>query len=275
MNWSAAVVAEVPPSVVTVISTVPVPAGAVAVIWLAEMTAKLAALVAPNLTAVAPEKPAPVIVTDVPPAPGPAVGEIDVTVGGATYVYWSATVVADVPPTVVTVTSTVPAAPAGAVAVIEVSELTVKPSAFAAPNFTAVAPKKPVPVIATDVPPAVGPAVGDIDVTVGAATYVYWSAAVLVDVPPAVVTLISTVPVPAGAIAVIEVSELKLKPVASVAPNFTEVTPVKPLPAIVTDVPPAVGPAVGEIDVTVGAAAFAAASEPSNTMATREIRRAV
>jgi len=82
-------------------------------------------------------------------------------------VYWSAPEVADVPPPVVTVTSTVPAAPAGAVAVIEVSELTVKPSAFAAPNFTAVAPEKPVPVIVTGVPPAVGPAVGEIDVTVG------------------------------------------------------------------------------------------------------------
>jgi hypothetical protein len=36
--WSAAEVALVPPGVVTVISTVPVPAGETAVIWVAELT---------------------------------------------------------------------------------------------------------------------------------------------------------------------------------------------------------------------------------------------
>jgi hypothetical protein len=74
--------------------------------------------------------------------------------------------VADVPPAVVTVTSTVPV-PAGDVAVIEVAELTVKLVAFVAPNFTAVAPVRLVPVMATEVPPAFGPEVGEIDVTVG------------------------------------------------------------------------------------------------------------
>ena len=38
MNWSAALVALVPLGVVTVTSTVPVPAGAVAVIWVALLT---------------------------------------------------------------------------------------------------------------------------------------------------------------------------------------------------------------------------------------------
>ena len=58
-----------PPGVVTVMSTVPAePAGAVAVIWVALLTVKLVALVAPNLTAVAPVKLVPVIVTVVPPA---------------------------------------------------------------------------------------------------------------------------------------------------------------------------------------------------------------
>ena len=64
----------------------------------------------------------------------------------------------------------------------------------------------------------------------------------------------STVPVPAGEVAVIDVAELTVKLVALVAPNFTAVAPVKLVPAMVTDVPPAVGPDVGEIDVTVGAA---------------------
>ena len=93
--------------------------------------------------------------------------------------------------------------PAGEVAVIDVAELNVKPVAAVAPKVTAVTPVKFVPVIVTDVPPTCGPAVGEIDVTVGAGIYVNWSAAVVPDVPPAVVTLMSTVPVPAGDVAVI------------------------------------------------------------------------
>ena len=74
-----------------------------------------------------------------------------------------------VPPGVVTVTSTVPALPAGAVAVMLVALLIVKLVAAVEPNLTAVAPVRLVPVIVTDVPPPVGPAVGLICVTVGAA----------------------------------------------------------------------------------------------------------
>ena len=62
----------------------PAPAGEVAVIWVAELTVKVVAAVAPKTTAVAPVKLVPVMVTDVPPARGPAVGAIDVTVGAAT-----------------------------------------------------------------------------------------------------------------------------------------------------------------------------------------------
>ena len=80
-----------------------------------------------------------------------------------------------------------------------------------------------------------------------------WSAAEIALLPPDVVTVMSTVPVPAGDVAVIEVAELKVKPVAGVAPNVTAVTPVKLVPVIVTVVPPVTGPAVGEIEVTVGA----------------------
>ena len=70
--------------------------------------------------------------------------------------------------------------------------------------------------------------------------------------PNPVVTLTSTVPVPAGEVAVIDVAELTVKPVAGVAPKLTAVAPVKPVPVMVTEVPPAVGPVVGEIEVTVG-----------------------
>ncbi len=60
--------------VVTLTLTVPVPAAVTAVIWVAELTVKLAAGVAPNLTAVAPVKLVPVMTTLVPPASGPDAG---------------------------------------------------------------------------------------------------------------------------------------------------------------------------------------------------------
>jgi hypothetical protein len=66
---------------------------------------------------------------------------------------------------------TAPAADAvGAVVVIDVVLLTVKPVAATAPKLTAVAPVKPVPVSVTVVPPPAEPPVGESPVTVGAAT---------------------------------------------------------------------------------------------------------
>ena len=67
-------------------------------------------VVPPKVTAVAPVKPVPVIVTEVPPVSGPDAGATLVTVGAAIYVNRSAGIVADVPPGVVTTTSTAPAA---------------------------------------------------------------------------------------------------------------------------------------------------------------------
>ena len=81
MNWSAALVALVPPGVVTVTSTVPVPAGAVAVMPVALLTVKLAAAEAPKLTALAPVKPVPVTVDRGAAGVGPEVGLTPVTVG--------------------------------------------------------------------------------------------------------------------------------------------------------------------------------------------------
>ena len=63
MNWSSELVGEVPAGVVTVMSTVPVPAGLVAVIWVSVSTLIAAALIAPNPTSVAPVNPLPVMVT--------------------------------------------------------------------------------------------------------------------------------------------------------------------------------------------------------------------
>jgi hypothetical protein len=64
-------------------STVPVPAGDVAVIWVAELTVNPVAAVAPNVTAEAADRFVPVMTTVVPPVCGPAAGEIEVTVGAA------------------------------------------------------------------------------------------------------------------------------------------------------------------------------------------------
>jgi hypothetical protein len=117
----------------------------------------------------------------------------------------SADDVAEVPLGVVTVTSTVPV-PAGDFAVIDVAVLyVIDPDVL--PNFTAVAPVKPDPVIVTDVPPAIGPEDGEMPVTVGpAAVYVNLSADVFTEVPTGVVTVTSSVPVPFGDITVIWVS---------------------------------------------------------------------
>ncbi len=68
----------------------------------------------------------------------------------------------------VTVMSTVPADPAGATAVIEVAELTVTLDAAVDPNLTVSPEANPLPVIVTEVPPAVGPADGLTAATVGA-----------------------------------------------------------------------------------------------------------
>jgi hypothetical protein len=150
--------------------TVPAePAGAVAVIVVELLTVNPVAFVAPNFTAVTFVKSVPVIVTDVPAVSGPAVGLSAVTVGAATYVYWSAADVVDVPSAFVTVTSTVPAACAGAVAVIDVAEFTTTVSAEVPPNDTDEVVVKFVPVMVTEVEPLVGPTVGLIDVTVGSA----------------------------------------------------------------------------------------------------------
>ena len=61
---SAGATMLVPLAVVTRTSTVPLPAGAVAVTWVSLTTVKLEAALAPKDTLVAPVRCAPVIVTD-------------------------------------------------------------------------------------------------------------------------------------------------------------------------------------------------------------------
>lgn len=81
MNLSADDVADVPPGVVTVTSTVPaLSVGEVTVIAAAD-SAVIMPGVAPKLTAEADERLAPLMVTVVPPAVGPLIGLIPVTEG--------------------------------------------------------------------------------------------------------------------------------------------------------------------------------------------------
>jgi hypothetical protein len=97
--------------------------------------------------------------------------------------------VADVPEGPVTVMSTDPV-PGGEIAVIDVSEFTVKDVAGVEPNFTPVAPVNPAPRRFTVVPPIRGPEFGATPVML--MRYVKVSALVVSDVPASVVTVTST-----------------------------------------------------------------------------------
>ena len=82
-----------------------------------------------------------------------------------------------------------------------------------------------------------------------------WSADEVAEVPPAVVTVTLTVPADsAGEVATIDVDELTVTAVAVTVPNITVAPDTKPVPVMVTEVPPVVGPEVGLMAVTVGTA---------------------
>jgi hypothetical protein len=156
-------------------------------------------------------------------------------------------------------------APAGTVAVTCVAEFTENVAAVPL-KVTAVAPVNPVPVIVTDVPAA--PLVGENDVIVGAPPAVTVKLVTLVAVPSASVTAIGPVVEPAAIVAVTCVSEFTVNDAAAVPLNVTAVTALASMnavPVIVTEVP--TGPLVGVNEVTVGAAAFAAATPRTGTIA--------
>ena len=171
---------DIPPGVVTVVSTSPIP-GAVAVRRSALTMVTLVAAVEPKWTPDTSCKSVPRMATVFPPVVGPAGGSTPVTVGASRYVNWSAALVGDVPPGVVTVTSTVPAAAdAGDVAITSVSETGVTETPVV-PKCTVVAPDSPVPMMSTTLFPVRAPALGVIEVTVGIGMYVNWSVALAAD----------------------------------------------------------------------------------------------
>jgi hypothetical protein len=127
--------------------------------------------------------------------------------------------------------------------------------ALATPNFTIAPVRKPVPVIVTVLPPNVEPLFGEIDVNVGNATepYVYALRPVAAPVSAFVIRTFTAPVLPAGVVAVIDVAELTTTLVAKTPSIFTVAPLTKPVPVIVTEVPPVVNPVLGEIEVTVGA----------------------
>ncbi|HSL68482.1 MAG TPA: hypothetical protein VK977_10055, partial [Actinomycetota bacterium] len=242
---NCAALVPVPPGVVTLILPVTAPTGTVAVIWVAELTAKLART-PPNRTAVAPVNAVPVIVTAVPVRP--LVGEKDVIVGAGTVTVKFAALVA-VPPGVVTLIFPV-VAPDGTFVSIRVPWVFTVYDALTPLNRTAVAPANPLPLIRTEVP--TGPLFGENEEIVGAAAPVTVKFVALVAVPPGVVTVIFPVTAPLGTIALIRVPAPFTENVpADTPPNVTAVAPVRPVPLIVTDVP--TGPLDGEKDEIEGA----------------------
>ncbi|HYZ14633.1 MAG TPA: hypothetical protein VFA08_13655 [Actinomycetota bacterium] len=247
-----------PPGVVTLIGPVVAVAGTVAVICVFEFTVNVVAATLLNVTAVAPVKFVPVILTDVPTAPN--VGANEVIVGAAIV---KLVRLDPVPPGVVTLIGPLVAV-VGTVAVICVAEFTVNVVAATLLNVTEVAPVKFVPVMVTDVP--TGPDVGVNDVIVGQVVL----ATVKVgpeSVPSAFVTSTAPVVVPVPTTAVIDVPESILNDAALVLLNSTSVTLglLKFVPVMVTTHP--TGPLVGEIFVMVGAAANAGVSRPSTSNA--------
>jgi hypothetical protein len=126
----------------------------------------------PNVTADAAEKLEPVMTTEVPPVNGPADGLTDDIAGISLYVNQSPVVSRLIPPGVVTLTLTIPALPAGEV---QYSFVPLETATFVAetpPKVTVAPATKPVPVTVTVTPPAVGPALGETEDTVGTGRYV-------------------------------------------------------------------------------------------------------
>ena len=251
---------EPPNTVVTTIGTEPTgPGGVNAVMLESLITDTDADATPPKVTDVAPVKPEPDTLTNVPPATGPALGLDAVTTGAVTALNRSDAPVAEACPFAVTVTSTVPAASTGEIAVIVESLATVKLAAGTDPNLTAVAPVNPEPLTLTNVPPPTSPPGGNTDTTTGVtgggvvATNVNRSAATTGLGPPAVVTTrTSTIPATcAGLTARSCVAETCVTDTAGTPPKVTD-PPRKRVPVIVTAVPPETGPDIGDSDATIG-----------------------
>jgi hypothetical protein len=162
MTPNAVELDPLPTGVVTVIGPVSAPDGTLAVIVESETTVKLAAMLL-NVTADAPVKALPLIVTDEPTVAD--AGEKAVMLGAGSDDTVNKSVVVAVPVGVVTLIDPLVAA-AGTTAVNWVSDPTLK-LAVAPLKATAVVPVKPLPVSVTDEPGHPDPGVNDVIVGAG------------------------------------------------------------------------------------------------------------
>lgn len=232
----------VPPGVVTRTGPVVTPEAAVAMICVAELTLKDAAFKALKVTAVAPLKPVPLMVTTVPALP--LAGVKLVMLGTPTTE--KLLTLCTVPLAVVTLSGPV-LAPAGTVAVIRAEELTAAPTAVTPLKATLLTLTKFAPVIVTLLP--TGPLGGVNPLMTGPVVTVNTPA--LSPEPLGLVTRILLVSAPVGTVAVI-CTELFTAKDAVTPPKVTLVLPVKLAPVIVT-VPP-MFPLAGVKPVMAGAA---------------------
>jgi len=238
---------------VTVTVTAPAACPVVVPVTLVALIVETVSADPPKDTVAPATKPVPASVTAVPPALAPLLGVTELTVGAATYVKQPV----HVPLCAsgfVTVTLAAPAACAVVVPVMLVP-VTLE-TVTGEPPSEAVAPLwKLVPVMVTDVPPTAGPLVGASELTIGAgARYVKQP----VHVPLCVSVLVTTTFTDPAACAVVVPVMLVDAIVATVRaepPNDTVAPTPKPVPATVTEVPPAVAPLFGVTEATVGAGA--------------------
>ena len=193
------VLVAVPPAVVTLTGPVVAVAGTIAWIDASERTLKVA-LVPLKVTAVAPVRFEPLMVTVLPA--GPLAG-VKLEIAGGTKTVKAPELCA-VPPGVATLTGPLEA-PTGTVAWMTESETTVK-LALAPLNATLVAPVKFAPLIVTDVP--TGPLAGAKPAMVGGLITV--NEPLLLAVPCGVVTLIGPLVAPAGTAVRITLSEINV-----------------------------------------------------------------
>ena len=152
-----------------------------------------------KVTAVAPVKLLPVIVTAVPPLP---LTGVKLEIVGLAPPTLKLELLVAVPFGVVTVIGPLPA-PVGTVALISVADATVNVAAVPL-KATAVAPVKPVPVIVTAVP--AGPVVG-LKLVIAGGVPVRVKFVLLVAAPFGVTTVIGPLAAPAGTVALIWVLE--------------------------------------------------------------------
>ncbi|HEY8824105.1 MAG TPA: hypothetical protein VIP07_04390 [Candidatus Limnocylindria bacterium] len=155
-----------------------------------------------------------------------------------------------------TTTLTAPAACAVVVPVIVVA-LIVETVRAEPPNATVAPTWNPLPAMVTEVPPALGPLFGVTDVTVGGggATYVKQTTHVPIWVS-GLVTISVTAPAACGLVVPVMLVALTVETVTAAPPREAVAPLWKPVPAIVTAVPPMLVPLVGVIEVTLGAATY-------------------